>query len=158
MILIFHLSGESFRNYEGRWQRLFFNLLIYIQGVSITRTHYSNRLLMHFYWDTLYILHMHHTKHKSKHGTCDKKILTPTPVCSNFSFSAIFLVPKQLEIIILHPSSFIFHLSSFIIIHSSFIIIHSSFIHPSFISWLLSFSACSECIPNGGTKKYHNTL
>ena len=42
--------------------------------------------------------------------------------------------PQQLEIIILHLSSFI--------LHSSFIILHSSFIHPSFISRLLSFSAC----------------
>ena len=39
--------------------------------------------------------------------------------------------PQQLEIIILHHSSFI-------ILHSSFIILH----HPSFISRLLSFSTC----------------
>ena len=111
-----------------RWQKLFFNLLIYIQGVSITRTHCSSRLPMHFYWDNLYILHMHNTKHKSKHGTCDKKILTPTPVCSNFSFSAIFSVPKHLEIIILHHSSFILHHYSFILHHYSFIL-YSSFLH-----------------------------
>ena len=128
MILIFHLSGESLRNCEGLWQRLFFNLLIYIQGVSITRTHCSSRLPMHFYWDNLYILHMHNTKHKSKHGTCDKKFLTPTPVCSNFSFSAIFSVPKHLEIIILHHSSFILHHYSFILHHYSFIL-YSSFLH-----------------------------
>ena len=45
----------------------------------------------------------------------------------------------------LKSSSFIIHLSSFIILHSSFIILHHSssfFIHPSFISRLLSFSAC----------------
>ena len=127
MILIFHLSGEPL-NYEGRWQKLFFNLLIYIQGVSITRTHCSSRLPMHFYWDNLYILHMHNTKHKSKHGTCDKIFLTPTPVCSNFSFSAIFSVPKHLEIIILHHSSFILHHYSFILHHYSFIL-YSSFLH-----------------------------
>ena len=43
----------------------------------------------------------------------------------------VLKTPEQLEIIILHQSSFI-------ILHSSFII----FNHPSFISWLLSFSAC----------------
>ena len=42
--------------------------------------------------------------------------------------------PQQLEIIILHQSTFILH-------HSSFIL-HSSIIHPSFILRLLSFSAC----------------
>ena len=45
----------------------------------------------------------------------------------------------------LKSSFFIIHLSSFIILHSSFIILHHSssfFIHPSFISRLLSFSAC----------------
>ena len=152
MILIFHLSGEPL-NYEGRWQKLFFNLLIYIQGVSITRTHCSSRLPMHFYWDNLYILHMHNTKHKSKHGTCDKNFW-PLPLYVLISPSQQFFQSLN----ILKSSSFIIHLSSFIIIHSSFIIIHSSFIHPSFISWLLSFSACSEGITNGGTKKYHNTL
>ena len=40
--------------------------------------------------------------------------------------------PQQLEIIILHPSSFIHHHSSFIIHYSSFILHHSSFILLSF--------------------------
>ena len=44
--------------------------------------------------------------------------------------------PQQLEIIILHHSSFTIHPASFFIHPSSF------FIHPSFISRLLSFSAC----------------
>ena len=41
----------------------------------------------------------------------------------------VIKTPQQLQIIILHHSSFILQPSSF-------------FIHPSFISWLLSFSAC----------------
>ena len=44
---------------------------------------------------------------------------------------------------IIHPSSFFIHFSSsFIILPSSFIPPSSFFIHPSFISQLLSFSAC----------------
>ena len=48
---------------------------------------------------------------------------------------SVLKTPKQFEIIILHPSSFI-------ILHSSFIHHSSFFIHSSFISQLLSFSAC----------------
>ena len=53
--------------------------------------------------------------------------------------------PQQLEIITVHHSSFIIlHSSISILHHSSFIHQHSSlfFIYPSFISRLLSFSAC----------------
>ena len=52
---------------------------------------------------------------------------------------------QQLEIIILHHSSFILHHSSFFIHPSSF------FIHPSFILRLLSFSACFFGV--GGCRK-----
>ena len=48
-------------------------------------------------------------------------------------------------------SSFFIHTSSFIILHTSFILHHSSFfIYPSFISRLLSFSACFyfHCVGN----------
>ena len=57
---------------------------------------------------------------------------------------SVIKTPQQLEIIFLQYSTFVFHHPSFILHHSSssFIILHSSFIHPSFISRLLSFSAC----------------
>ena len=63
----------------------------------------------------------------------------------------VIKTPQQLEIIILHHSTFILHHTSFILHHPSFILHHplsffihpiSFFIHPSFISRLLSFSAC----------------
>ena len=47
--------------------------------------------------------------------------------------------PQQLEIIILHLSSYILHHPSFILHQPS-----SFFIHPSFISRLLSLSACFD--------------
>ena len=50
---------------------------------------------------------------------------------------SVIRTPQQLEIIILHNSTFIFHHS-----HSSCIHPSSFFIHPSFILRLLSFSAC----------------
>ena len=53
---------------------------------------------------------------------------------------------------LIHPSSILIHPSSFLIPHSSFI--HSSFfIHPSFISQLLSFSACCSRGTIGSEKK-----
>ena len=62
----------------------------------------------------------YHVSFQSRKRLYNRKCLSVRPsVCKT---------PEQLQIIILHHSSFIFHLSSFFIHPSSFIFLHSSFI------------------------------
>ena len=135
------LETESLKNRvkESRlllsinWYCLFFtNSLLYLFNSS--SVHVSSFLFLKG------LLKRRFTNFQSRKRLYNHKCLFVRPsVCKT---------PQQFEIIIPHHSTFILHHSSFILHHPS-----SFFIHPSFISRLLSFSACWDLGAKGSFQK-----
>ena len=85
---------------------------------------------------------------------------TITNVCSfvrSFVRPSVCKTPQQLEIIILHPSSFFIHpSSSFIILHSSYIILHSFLLH--FATFKLFSLFRKHCSTNKSTIPHRTNM